>query len=199
MSRGRSKNMERMKAPVCLALLELSPPRCHLITLTVNHIPLCAVFVHSAVFMHWGKNWVMFTLHMCWWWAPLRALSTCISNSRFSHFCLCFIFKFRSTGFAVTPFSLTFVFTHLAFTSRLHQLTPPHLSAHLLPQPPHPHPSLRPSATASRIQIYWVQWSASLPPLPPISWSWMTIEQETDIALIFGLCISNCILAGCVK
>ncbi len=121
------------------------------------------------------KNWVMFILRLCEWWSPLWALSTCRSNFPFTSF----NFQVAFYWICCRPVSLNICFSSSGF----HVMTVPAntpISVHISPpHPPHLHRSLQPSAAASRIQIYRVQWSASLPPLPPLSWSWMTIMRGT--------------------
>lgn len=91
-----------------------------------------------------------------------------------------------------------FFSAHLAFMSWFCRLTPLPISLHIISalilhtSIPLSSPWQQPVES----RFFWVQWSASLPPPPPLSWSWMTIEQEAGPRAslgIFDFSISGCI------
>ena len=126
--------------------------------------------------------------------------STHISNSFFD---LSFVSSFilpslKSTTTSPLGSLNIFFCAHLAFMSWLCRLTPLPISLHIISalilhtSIPLTSPWQQPVES----RFFWVQWSASLPPPPPLSRSWMTIEQEAGPRAplgIFDFSISGCI------
>lgn len=173
---GRSMNIRRMKAPVvCLCRQRDDFPLCHLLAPTVSSIPMTVyIFCHACIvvtYLQWWQNWVKLTLRRREWWESLKALwSSCFPLLQ-PH-CFPLFFPFTTAPSKKAP-----------------------LSVYLLPHPPHLHPSLQPSATASEIPIYWAQWSAALLPLrPSLDLEWPSSSRTPGIKIWTFPSTATCLL-----